>query len=187
VEKTRPLTRSTKNTFFAAGDTVTEGITAVRSAESTTIASDVTRLIIRVTSFVVIFVMVYHAAEDFGIPVNAVFASAGIAGFAVAMAAKDTLSNLFGGVTIFLDRPFQPGDYVVLDNNERGEVVQIGLRSTRIQTRDDVMITIPNSIITNTRVVNQSSPKPMFRVRVKIGVAYGSDIRQVESILLEQV
>jgi MscS family membrane protein len=119
--------------------------------------------------------------------VSAVFASAGIAGFAVAMAAKDTLSNLFGGVAIFMDRPFRPGDYIVLDDNERGEVVQIGLRSTRIQTRDDVMITIPNSIITNTRIVNQSSLKPVFRVRVKISVAYGSDIRQVETVLAEQV
>jgi len=119
--------------------------------------------------------------------VHAVLASAGIAGFAVAMAAKDTLSNLFGGVAIFMDRPFRPGDYIVLDDNERGEVVQIGLRSTRILTRDNVMITIPNSIITNTRIVNQSSPMPMFRVRLKIGVAYGSDIRQVETILLEQV
>ena len=118
---------------------------------------------------------------------HAVLASAGIAGFAVAMAAKDTLSNLFGGVAIFMDRPFRPGDYIVLDDNERGEVVQIGLRSTRILTRDNVMITIPNSIITNTRIVNQSSPMPMFRVRVRIGVAYGSDIRQVETILLEQV
>jgi MscS family membrane protein len=66
-------------------------------------------------------------------------------------------------------------------------VVQIGLRSTRIQTRDNVMITIPNSIITNTRIINQSSPKPVFRVCVKISVACGSDIRQVETVLAEQV
>ena len=86
-----------------------------------------------------------------------------------------------------MDRPFKTGDYIVLDNNERGEVVEIGLRSTRIQTRDDVLITIPNSILTNTKIVNQSSPRPMFRVRIKIGVAYGSDISQVETILVEQV
>ena len=172
---------------LVAGDIVNEGIAGIRRAESTTIASDVTRLVIRVISFIVIFILLYNAAEHSGIPVHAVLASAGIAGFAVAMAAKDTLSNLFGGVAIFMDRPFRPGDYIVLDDNERGEVVQIGLRSTRILTRDNVMITIPNSIITNTRIVNQSSPMPMFRVRVKIGVAYGSDIRQVETILLEQV
>jgi MscS family membrane protein len=173
--------------ILVGGDILDESIAGLRRAESVNIASDLTRLITRIISFVVIFILFYNAAEHFGIPVSAVFASAGIAGFAVAMAAKDTLSNLFGGVTIFMDRPFQPGDYIVLDNDERGEVVHIGLRSTRIQTRDDVMITIPNSIITNTKIVNQSSPEPMFRVRVKIGVAYGSDIKKVEAILVEQV
>lgn len=173
--------------ILVGGDIIDEGLAGIRQAEPTSIARDVTRLITRIFSFVLIFILLYNAAEYFGIPVNAVFASAGIAGFALAMAAKDTLSNLFGGVTIFMDRPFRPGDYIVLDNDERGEVVQIGLRSTRIQTRDDVMITIPNSIITNTKIVNQSSPRPSFRVRVKIGVAYGSDIKQVEAILLGQV
>lgn len=173
--------------ILVGGDIIDKGIAGNRRAEPTSIANDVTRLVIRVLSFIIIFILIYNAAEHLGIPVSAVFASAGIAGFAVAMAAKDTLSNLFGGVTIFMDRPFRPGDYIVLDDNERGEVVQIGLRSTRIQTRDDIMITIPNSIITNTKIVNQSSPMPMFRVRVKIGVAYGSDIRQVETILVEQV
>ncbi|MBW2481178.1 MAG: mechanosensitive ion channel family protein, partial [Deltaproteobacteria bacterium] len=173
--------------ILVAGDIVNEGIAGIRRVESTTIASDVTRLVIRVISFIIIFILLYNAAEHSGIPVHAVLASAGIAGFAVAMAAKDTLSNLFGGVAIFMDRPFRPGDYIVLDDNERGKVVHIGLRSTRIQTRDDVMITIPNSIITNTKIVNQSSPTPIFRVRIKIGVAYGSDIKQVETILVQQV
>jgi MscS family membrane protein len=166
------------------GDIFNEGLVSIQKIKSTSIAADVTRLVIRVLSFIVVFILFYNAADRFGIPVNAVFASAGIAGFAVAMAAKDSLSNLFGGVTIFLDRPFRTGDYIVLDNNERGEVMQIGLRSTRIKTRDDIMITIPNSIITNTKIINQSSPEPMFRVRIKIGVAYGSDIKQVETILI---
>jgi MscS family membrane protein len=172
--------------ILVGGDILDHGIADLRRSESTTITSDATRLVTRIISFIIIFVLFYNTAEHFGIPVNAVFASAGIAGFAVAMAAKDTLSNLFGGMTIFMDQPFRPGDYIVLDNDERGEVMHIGLRSTRIKTRDDVMITIPNSVITSTKIVNQSSPKPMFRVRVKIGVAYGSDIKQVETILVEQ-
>ena len=173
--------------IFILGDLVSEGIAHVQHLKSASIGADVTRLVIRVLSYAIIFFLFFHFADRLGIPVGAVFASAGIAGFAVAMAAKDSLSNLFGGVTIFLDRPFQTGDYIVLDDNERGEVVQIGLRSTRIKTRDDVMITIPNSIITNTKIVNQSSPEPMFRVRIKLGVAYGSDIKQVETILIGQV
>lgn len=113
------------------------------------------------------------------------FASAGIAGIAVALAAKDTLANFFGGVSIFADKTFKVGDYIILDSSERGEVVEIGIRSTRIKTRDDVLITIPNSILANSKIVNESAPIPRFRIRVPVGVAYGSDLEEVEEILLE--
>ncbi|MBW1981043.1 MAG: mechanosensitive ion channel family protein [Deltaproteobacteria bacterium] len=118
------------------------------------------------------------------INVTPLLASAGIAGVAVALAAKETLANFFGGVSVFLDQPFRMGDYIILDSGERGEVVEIGLRSTRILTRDDVQISIPNSIIANTKVVNESAPQPRFRVRLKVGVAYGSDVEEVEEVLL---
>lgn len=118
------------------------------------------------------------------INITPLLASAGIAGVAVALAAKETLSNFFGGVSILLDQPYKVGDYIVLDSDERGEVIDIGLRSTRILTRDDVLISIPNAIITNTKIVNESAPEPRFRVRIKIGVAYGSDIDEVEEVLL---
>lgn len=118
------------------------------------------------------------------INITPLLASAGIAGVAVALAAKETLSNFFGGVSVLLDQPYKVGDYIVLDSGERGEVVDIGLRSTRILTRDDVLVSIPNAIITNTKIVNESAPEPRFRVRIKIGVAYGSDIDQVQEILL---
>lgn len=118
------------------------------------------------------------------INITPLLASAGIVGVAVALAAKETLSNFFGGVSVLLDQPYKVGDYIVLDSGERGEVVEIGLRSTRILTRDDVQISIPNSIITNTKIINESAPEPRFRVRIKIGVAYGSDVDQVEAILL---
>jgi MscS family membrane protein len=98
------------------------------------------------------------------INITPLLASAGIAGVAVALAAN--------------------GDYIILDSGERGEVAEIGLRSTRILTRDDVQISIPNSIITNTKVINESAPEPRFRVRIKVGVAYGTDVDQVEEVLL---
>ena len=118
------------------------------------------------------------------INITPLLASAGIAGIAVALAAKETLSNFFGGVSVFLDQPFRTGDYIILDSGERGEVVDIGLRSTRILTRDDVQISIPNSVIANTKVINESAPEPRFRVRIKIGVAYGTDVDKLETILL---
>jgi MscS family membrane protein len=118
------------------------------------------------------------------INITPLLASAGIAGVAVALAAKETLSNFFGGITVLLDQPYRVGDYIILDSGERGEVAEIGLRSTRIVTRDDVQVSIPNSIITNTKVINESAPEARFRVRIKVGVAYGSDVDQVEELLL---
>jgi MscS family membrane protein len=112
-------------------------------------------------------------------------ASAGIAGIIVGLAAKDTLANFFGGISVFLDRPFKPGDYIVLSSGERGKVVDIGLRSTRIITRDDVLIVVPNSVMVSTKIVNESAPDPRIRVRIKVSVAYASDVDQVEGVLLE--
>ncbi|NIA09110.1 MAG: mechanosensitive ion channel [Nitrospiraceae bacterium] len=113
------------------------------------------------------------------------FASAGIVGIAVALAAKDTLANFFGGISIFIDKSFKIGDYIILDSGERGEVVDIGIRSTRIKTRDDILITIPNSILSNSKIINESAPVPRFRIRVPVGVAYESDLEKVENILVE--
>lgn len=119
------------------------------------------------------------------IDMTAWLASAGIAGIAVGFAAKDTLSNLFSGVFILADAPYKVGDYIVLDQRERGKVTHIGLRSSRILTRDDVEITIPNSIIGNSTIINQSGgPSEKLRIRLKVGVAYGSDVDQVREIML---
>lgn len=120
------------------------------------------------------------------IDMTAWLASAGIAGIAVGFAAKDTLANLFSGVFILADAPYKVGDYIVLAQRDRGKVTHIGLRSTRILTRDDVEITIPNSIIGNSTIVNQSGgPSEKMRIRLKVGVAYGSDIDQVRAIMLD--
>ena len=82
-------------------------------------------------------------------------ASAGIVGIAIGFAAKDTLANLFSGFFIVADAPYKIGDYINLDTGERGKVTTIGLRSTRLLTRDDVEITIPNGIIGNGKIINE--------------------------------
>lgn len=117
--------------------------------------------------------------------VTPILASAGIMSIIIALAAKDTLANFFGGISIFIDKPYRIGDYIELDQKERGEVVDIGIRSTRIKTRDDILISIPNSIIANSKIVNESAPVKHFRVRIPISVAYGTDIDQLENILVE--
>jgi MscS family membrane protein len=113
-------------------------------------------------------------------------ASAGIIGIAVGFASKDTLSNLFAGVFIIADAPYKVGDFIVLESGERGQVINIGLRSTRILTRDDIEITVPNAVMGNARITNETSgPSPKHRIRVRIGVAYGSDIDIVREILIK--
>ncbi len=136
-----------------------------------------------------VVVLVVHGAfwlfDIWKINVTPLLASAGIVTAAVALASKDTLANFFGGVSVFMDRPYRLGDYIILEGGERGEVVQIGVRSTRILTRDDVMITVPNSVMSNSKIINESGLVPRFRVRATVGVGYGSDPEQVERVLLE--
>jgi MscS family membrane protein len=135
---------------------------------------------------VIVSVTLYYIFTAWHIDMTAWLASAGIIGIAVGFAAKDSLANLFSGVFILADAPYKIGDFVVLDSGERGEVTDIGLRSTRLLTRDDVEVTVPNSVMGNTKIINESGgPHEKFRVRVKIGVAYGSDIDLVRKVLME--
>lgn len=127
---------------------------------------------------------VFFILEAWSIDPTAWLASAGIVGLALSFAAKDTLSNLFAGVSIIADAPYKVGDFIILESGERGEVTHIGLRSTRILTRDDVEVTVPNAIIGNNKIINEAGgPNTTHRIRIAVGVAYGSDIDQVIACL----
>jgi MscS family membrane protein len=130
-------------------------------------------------------IAVYFVIEVWDLNAAGWLASAGVAGIALGFAAKDTLANLFAGVFIIADSPYQVGDYIVLDSGYRGKVLHIGLRSTRMLTRDDVHITIPNSVIGNAALVNETAGAPQYRLKVKVGVAYGSDVDQVRAALFK--
>ena len=128
----------------------------------------------------------YFIFLAWGINVSALIASAGIVGLALSFGAQDALSNIFGGMSILADQPYKVGDYINLDTGERGEITQIGLRSTRMLTRDDVEVSIPNSVMGNAKIVNESGgPYQKFRIRIKVGVAYGSDLDEVERTLVQ--
>jgi small-conductance mechanosensitive channel len=128
----------------------------------------------------------YAILVAWDIEVTGLVASAGIVGLALSFAAQDTLANLFAGVAILADRPYTIGDYIILDSSERGEVTHIGLRSTRLLTRDDVEVSIPNGVMGGAKIVNEASGVPnRYRIRVSVGVAYGSDIDKVMEVLLK--
>ncbi len=120
-----------------------------------------------------------------GINITPALASAGVVGIAVAFAAKDTVANIFGGVSIFLDKPYKTGDYVIIKDTYRGEVIQIGMRSTKIRTRDNVLLTVPNSILATDAVINETGLNPELRIRVPLGVSYSADLDKVENILVD--
>jgi small-conductance mechanosensitive channel len=156
-----------------------------RSSDSSLIRPQTMPLFTNLAAVIIIALAVYFMFYSWNIDMTAWLASAGIAGIAIGFAAKDTLANLFSGVFILADSPYKLGDYVVLDNSERGKITHIGIRSTRMLTRDDVEVTVPNSIMGNSKIINESGgPHKKFRIRVSVGVAYGSDIDQVESILM---
>ena len=112
--------------------------------------------------------------------------SATVLGGILAFAAQDTLANLFAGFFIMADTPYKLGDYINLDGGERGYVKTIGLRSTRIMTRDDIEITLPNSLIANSKIINESGGHAENeRVRITVSIAYGSDIDKVRSLLMD--
>ena len=137
-----------------------------------------------ITTIVLFALGVMAVLSIWQVSITPLLASAGIVGAAVAFASKDTIANLLGGISILVARPYSVGNYIILDGGERGEVVDIGLRSTRIKTRDDVLVTVPNSVMANSKIVNESAPISRFRIRIPVGVAYGTDIQHVEDVLL---
>ncbi len=155
-----------------------------KSRDRKIVQSGMLSLLHNVLKIVLVALIGYFLFLAWEIDPTAWLASAGIVGLALSFAAKDTLSNLFSGVSIIMDAPYKTGDFIILDSGERGQVTDIGLRSTRILTRDDVEITVPNGIIGNGKIINEAGgPPARHRIRVAVGVAYGSDIDEVIAVL----
>jgi small-conductance mechanosensitive channel len=122
--------------------------------------------------------------QHFGVNVASLVVSLGVGSLAVGLAAQDTLSNMFAGFTILLDRPFRVGDRIQLATGEVGDVQSIGMRATVIKTADETILIVPNSILVKERLVNQSRPTRHLVTRVEVAVAFGSDLRRVKDVLL---
>jgi MscS family membrane protein len=115
--------------------------------------------------------------QNLGYSISGLLASLGIGGLAVALAAKDTLSNIFGSLMILLDRPFHVGDWVKAGDLE-GIVEEVGFRSTKIRTFAKTQITVPNNVIANLAVDNMSR-RPRRRIKLTIGITYESSPDQI--------
>lgn len=127
-----------------------------------------------------VILLLYYWSVD----VTPFLASAGIIGIVVGFAARDTIANFFGSIALYFDGTYKVGDYVVLESGERGRVEDISIRSTVVRTRDDVLVTVPNAVLNAARITNESTPERERRIRLPVGVAYGSDLDHVEETLL---
>ena len=117
------------------------------------------------------------------IDITPFIASAGVLGIVIGFAARESLANFIGGVSLYFDDTYRVGDVIVLGSGERGTVSHVGIRSTSVITRDNVAITIPNALLNNTQVVNQSAPQHKQRIKIPVSVAYGTDLALVDDIL----
>ena len=143
----------------------------------------IVRRLIKVVLWVVVLIMLI---KRFGIDVSALLTGVGLGGLAFALAAKDLLANLFGGIAILTDKPFKLGDRIKVGEND-GWVTEIGLRTTRIKTLDGTQLVIPNAQISDTVLENISREKAR-KVRLNIGVEYGTPQKKMleaEKILKE--
>jgi len=138
----------------------------------------------------VVVVATLVTLDNIGVNITGLIASLGIGGLAVALAAQDTLANVFGAVAIFLDKPFQVGDRIQLDgpNGVDAVVESIGLRSTRLRNLDGHLITIPNKTVGNATVINITR-RPNIRTLMNLGLTYDTPAPKLQRAvdLLDQI
>jgi small-conductance mechanosensitive channel len=147
--------------------------------------------LINKTIIVTIYVFaVIIALGQIGIEVLPLVAGLGIAGLAIGLAAKDTLSNMIAGIFIIIDKPFKLGDRIEIWNAPRnsatwGDVIDIGLRSTKIRSTDNIVMVIPNSEIAKRDITNYSAMPNGIRVRIPVGIAYEADLKEAMELLIK--
>ncbi len=134
------------------------------------------RNVLRVSIYVLFGVFILQIA---GFDTTALITGLGIGGLAVALALQGTLSNFFGGVHILIDKPFQEGDYIILESGQEGVVDRIGWRTTKLLTLGKDEIVVPNAKLAESIIKNESTPKDETGVLYEIGVSYDSDIDKV--------
>ena len=126
--------------------------------------------------------------SHFGVNVLAFATTLGLAGLAISLAAKDTIADAISGFIILVDRPFRIDDRIEIQEvGTWGDVVDIGLRTTRIRTRDNRLVIVPNSVIGTNQVINYSYPDPQYRIETYVGVAYGTDIETARQLMVDTV
>ncbi len=147
-------------------------------------------LLTRFVGVIIYTIAIILALDLLGVNVMPFIAGAGVLGLAIGFAAKDTLSNLIAGVLLIIDRPFEIGDRIEVwtapsGSATWGDVIDIGIRATKIKTTDNIVIIIPNNEIMKRDIINYTIISSKIRVRINIGVAYATDLSKAKKVILD--
>lgn len=156
----------------------------IDASDNRNLSGSLIPLLKKVSKIILFALAVVIVLAKFNINISAFVVSLGVGSLAIALAAQETLSNMISGFIIMTDRPFRIGDRIRYAENQVGDVVDIGIRSTKILDFDNNIVIIPNNEIVKSRLVNITYPNSLTRVVVEVGVAYGTDIKKVKEILL---
>ena len=175
------LWRSIDFVIYYYSDTLSVDADQALSEQALILLKRLSRIVLLVAGS---FILLAH----FGIDMLAVSATLGLTGFAIALAAKDTITNIISGIVIMIDHPFSIGDRIDIPTlGIWGDVVEIGMRTTKVITRDNRLVLVPNSVVVDQNVVNYSLPDPTYRLQTDIGIGAGEDVGQIVRILKESV
>lgn len=169
--------------FYYMDQIITLGLSRFRKKIQFEASEILKKFLLRMYHAVVIIVAITMVADQFGINVNSIIAGFGIAGLAVALAAQETIANIFGGVTVIFDKPFDVGD-LILTGNVEGVVEDINFRTTRIRTLSKEYVTIPNSKIANGAITNYTK-RDLRRVKMKLGATYSTPKIKIQKVIEE--
>ncbi len=169
-------------------DIVVSGIlNKITSKTETTLDDTLAPLIRKTLNVIIVIVGIMSVLRVWDIDLTPLIASLGVAGLALSFAMKDSLANIFGGISLILDQTVAVGDKVKIENGQVGWIHEIGLRSTKLRTSDNEMIIIPNGQLANSRIQNYAKPSLAQRVVVDFGVGYDSEVDKVRKIVRDAI
>jgi len=142
---------------------------------------DVANFLIKSIRFFILIIGFVAILQEWGYNISGFLASLGLVGMAFALAAKDTASNLFGSLVIFTDKPFRIGDWIKTPDVE-GTIESVGIRSTRVRTFSQALVTVPNGVLANSAILNWSQMGKR-RIKMNVGLTYSTSPETIENII----
>lgn len=168
-------------TVWVAGGAIASTVIAQERLLTSSIDSQLIRLVLRLITFIVAIAILIAGADRIGLPAYSVLAGLGVGGLAVALAAQQTIANLIGSLIIMIEKPFKVGDSIKLKDTE-GVVENVGFRSTRIRTLHNSLVTIPSSQIVSSTIDNMAL-RDYRQIQVTLNLTYDTPIDQIKAFV----